>query len=365
MNVDRFLRDVEGRLAPLDSATRAEVLDVLREAIARERRRLDPALTVEQERERRVAAEELREAVEAIHRPARPDEALDEVLKQLARVVGVDIAVVASLEPGVRSRVVAARGAEVAAGVPVDGPALEEIVASPAPVAVAEAEGEGRPFPVPVVPAPRSWAALPLLLEGEVVGVLLGGRLAIDAFTEAELHRAKAVASAAAAALRKAQLAEQVRRYAAMLEQAAAVDQRVFEGATPEAVAHAILEGAGRVGRYRGGLLVLKTPRGPVVAAALGEGFVAALGRPAPPDLVATVSRRLEAPRMLEVAEVLGTVLPAEQAYLVPLATVDAHIGSLVLLDPDGESPDDRLMESYGTRAAAAWRHAALHHPSV
>jgi hypothetical protein len=33
-----------------------------------------------------------------------------------------------------------------------------------------------------------------------------------------------------------------------------------------------------------------------------------------------------------------------------------------VLLDPNGESPDDRLLEAYASRAAAAWRHAATHH---
>jgi hypothetical protein len=45
--------------------------------------------------------------------------------------------------------------------------------------------------------------------------------------------------------------------------------------------------------------------------------------------------------------------------YLVPLNTADGNVGTLALLDPDGESPDDRLMESYGSRAAAAYRHAA------
>ncbi len=64
---------------------------------------------------------------------------------------------------------------------------------------------------------------------------------------------------------------------------------------------------------------------------------------------------------MLEVAEGLGTQLPAEQTHLVPLATPDAFVGCLVLADPTGESPDDRLMEAFASRAAAAWRHAALH----
>jgi hypothetical protein len=195
-----------------------------------------------------------------------------------------------------------------------------------------------------------------------VVGLLMAGRRAPTAFSEEEILRAKAVAFWAAAALRRGQLLEQVRRYAALLEQVVTVDQRVFDGASPDDVAEVILQGACRVGNYEGGLLVLQTPRGPVVAATAGESFAAAASRPAPPDLCATSARRLTPPRMLEVAEALGTELPAEQTYLVPLATPDAHVGCLVLPDPNGESADDRLMEAYASRAAAAWRHAALHH---
>jgi len=35
------------------------------------------------------------------------------------------------------------------------------------------------------------------------------------------------------------------------------------------------------------------------------------------------------------------------------------RVGSLALFDPDGETPDDRLMEAYASRAAAAYLHAA------
>ena len=61
MNVDRLLREAEKRLSHLDEGLRADVLDVFREEITKERRRLDPGLTVEAERERRVEAETLRE----------------------------------------------------------------------------------------------------------------------------------------------------------------------------------------------------------------------------------------------------------------------------------------------------------------
>jgi hypothetical protein len=360
MNVDRLLHDVDDRLGDLDEGIRREVADAVREALARERRLLGPALTVETERERRLQAEELRQALEAIHRPIRLEEALEEVLTQLRRVVELDYAAVAEREPGEGFRLLATRGAEESdAGAAVTDPRLVEIRESRRPVVAAEAEGLRL---LPGSPPLRSWVALPLLLEGDVVGLLVAGRLSATAFSEEETIRAKAVAFWAAAALRRGQFLEQVRRYAAVLEQVVTVDQQVFDGAHPDTVARATLQGACRIGNYKGGLFVLNTPRGPVVAATAGESFAAVGSRPAPPELCATAARRLTPERMLEVAETLGTELPAEQTYLVPLATPDAHVGCLVLPDPNGESPDDRLMEAYASRAAAAWRHAALHH---
>src|SRR5207245_2715707 len=107
----------------------------------------------------------------------------------------------------------------------------------------------------------RSWAGIPLLVEGEVIGVLCLDRHRVDPFDEEDLHRAKAVAFSSAAAIRKAQLLEKVRRYAALMERVVSVDEAV-------------------------------------------------------------------------------------------------------LADPDGESDDDRLMEAYASRAAAAWVFALRHGPS-
>jgi hypothetical protein len=369
LNIDRLLRDVEGRLAAMEGAAgrdeglRLEVMDALREAIARERRGLDPSFTVERERERRQNAEQLRGALEAIHGSVRPDEALDEVLKQLGRVVHADFSLVAVAEPGTGLRVAAVSGTEAArlVGAILADPRLDAAGEERRAVRVSDAEAEG-PLALAGAPPLRSWVALPLLLEGDVVGMLVAGRLALDAFTDEDLLGAKAVAFWAAAALRRVQLQDQVRRYATLLEQVVEVDQRVFRGEGPDALSPAILEGACRIGGYRGGMLVLQTPRGPVVAASSGEALAGAVGREAPADLASAGARRLSAARMLDVAESLGMELPAEQVFLVPLATPDGWVGCLALLDPYGESPEDRLLEAYASRAAAAWRHATLHH---
>jgi hypothetical protein len=368
LNIDRLLRDVEGRLAAMtgavgrDEAHRREVMDALREAVARERLRLDPETTVERERERRQHAEELRTALEAVHGSVRPEEALDEVLKQLGRVVPVDFAAVAAAEPGGGLRVAAVRGASpgALAGSLLADPRLDAAREERRAVRVADAEEEGA-LGLDGAPALRSWVALPLLVEGDVVGLLVAGREALDTFTDDELLRAKAVAFWAGAALHRVEQLDQLRRYATLLEQVVELGRRVFEGEGPEALSPAILDGACRIGGYPGGMLVLQTARGPVVSATSGEAPASALGRPAPADLASTAARRLPATRMRDVAEALGADLPAEQVFLVPLATPDGWVGCLVLFDPNGESPEDRLLEAYASRAAVAWRHAALH----
>ena len=98
MNTDRLLREVEKRLAHLSDADRAEALDAVREEIGRERRREAPHATVETERERRTEAETLREILEAINRQPSLDDTIEEVLKQLTRIVVCDSCSVGLIE---------------------------------------------------------------------------------------------------------------------------------------------------------------------------------------------------------------------------------------------------------------------------
>ena len=369
MNIDRLLRDVEGRLAALggevgrDEARRREVMDALREAVGRERLRLDPDMTVERERDRRQQAEELRAALEAIHGSTRPEESLEEALKQLGRLVQVDFAAVAAAQPGGVLRVAAVRGApsDGLVGAVLSDARMAGALAERRAVQVADAGAEGA-LGLAGAPALGSWMALPLLLEGDGVGVLVAGRTAVDAFTDDELLSAKTVAFWAAAALVRVQQVEQLRRYSALLEQVVDVAQQVFGGElAADALCRRILDGACRVGGYPGGLLVLDTSDGPRVSAASGRGLAAAVGRPAPAELLSTSPRRLSADQLPSLAKALGVeLLPADQLFVVPLATPEGSVGSFVLLDPNGESPEDRLLDSYASRVAAAWRHASL-----
>jgi GAF domain len=363
MNTDRLLRDVEKRLKDLPEAARAEVLDALREEISRERRWVEPGTTVENERERRVEAETLRDVLEAINRGARLEIIIEDVLKQLARIVSFDCSWLTLLDPDGRLRVIAARGTAAdaeAVGIRFRDALSDLIRERLMPFQLADVQAEERFTPWPGSPLVRSWAVMPLMVEGELIGLLALGRAQVEPFAEEEMHRAKALAFSAAAAIRKARLLDQVRRYAALMEQVVAVDHVVFNGGSLEGVAHAILEGAGRIGNYQGGLLVVQKPGGPRVAASMGEVFEGTVGKPAPSDLAAVASRRLTPARLRESAEMLGVDVPAQEVYLVPVSTAEVHVGTLVLLDPRGETPDDRLMEAYASRAATAYRHAAL-----
>jgi hypothetical protein len=357
MNTERLLREVEKRLAHLSEADRAEALDALREEIARERRRDSPHATVETERERRVEAETLREILEAINRQASLDQTIEEVLKQLSRLVVFDSCSIGLLDPGGSFRIIASRGFADAGrvkGLAFQSPLHEALRHGRSALALSDVAGDPRFTAVEGAEAIRSWAGIPLLVEGEVIGVLCLDRHQVQPFEDEDLHRAKAVAFSAAAAIRKAQLLEKVRRYAALMERVVQVDEAVFAGRELAELGQVILDGALHIGAYAGGAMVLEDVKGAHVAARSGGGTP---DGPVAPALLTRQARRLDAAQAAGHGRSVG--LAPQPLFLVPLATPDVHVGTLVLADPDGESPDDRLMEAYASRAAAAWVHAA------
>lgn len=345
------------RLEELGLERRDEAVQAVREALHRERTRLGLGETVERERERRVEAETLREVLEAIARPARLEETIEEVLRQLARLVDFDACSLALCEAG-RCRVLAGHGFPEGLrveGVTYSSPLVDELRAGVWPLTLDDAAADPRYVLAPGFPPVRSWAGVPLLVEGEVIGLLSLDRRRVDPFTDDDLQRARAVAFSAGAAIRKAQLLAQVRRYATLMEQVVAVDQAVFGGRPLEAVLRQVLQGALRIGSYPQGLLLVAGEAGLKAELAQGEEASASLGVTLPAALGQGGVQRLDPPR----ATALG--LPAAALLLVPLAVQDPSgpaLGLLALFDVDGESPDDRLLESFASRVAAAWRHS-------
>lgn len=361
MNLERLLRHLETRLEHLPEAVRSEVRDALREEAARARRFFDPSDTVEAERERRVEAETLREVLEAISRQARLEDTIEEVLRQLARVVDFDSCSLGLIEDG-HCRIIAARGFPESArfeGLRFRAPIIDEIRERRWPVSLPDVRADERFVAIEGSGPIRSWAGVPLLVEAEVIGILNLDRQRVDPFSEDDLHRARAVAFSAAAAIRNARLLEQVRDYAQLMEQAVAVDQAVLTRRPLDDVRRALLRGALRVGRFAWALLLEPGPQGaPRVTALSEDGPSAMLGREAPVALWSSLTRRIDPHSTAVLARELGASAPAGEFVLVPLALADEAIAVLVLLDADGDSPADRLLEAYGSRAATAFAHA-------
>ncbi len=361
VNSDRLLREIGKRLDKLSPSDRGEVLDAVREEIARERRRsTDPEARVEVERERRLEAETLREVLEAIHHQSRLGETIEETLKQVHRLVNLDSCTLALSEPGGAFRVAAGRGfadPKLMVG-QVFRNGLSDEVARGRCLTLPDVRKDARFVPLPGSADIRSCAGIPLVVEGEVIGMIRLERHRVEPFDEEDLHRVRVLAFSAAAAIRNARLLDQVRRYARLMERVVAVDQAVFSNQAPDQVAAAVLDGALRLGEYPGGLLVLREGGDLRVAAAQGEAFDAAQGLVAPEILFVRVPLRLEVGLSVEAGRVLGLTLPEESLYLVPLGGPNGPLGSLVLHDPNGETPDDLLLDAYTTRAAAALMHS-------
>lgn len=361
MNTERLLREVERRLERLPEAERREALDAMREEIGRERRRSVSTERVEVERERRQEAETLREILEAINRQGTLEQTIEEVLKQLSRLVTFDSCSVALLDPEGQFRIIAARGFPDDAmirGVTFRDALRDALRVSTGALALDDVSVDPRFEKVEGTEPIRSWAGIPLLVEGEVIGLLCLDRHQVTPFDAEELHRAKAVAFSAAAAIRKAQLLEKVRRYAALMERIVQIDQAVFAGGAPDEVARLILEGALRVGSYAGGLLVLTTDGRAARLAAVSGDMEIPEGSAVPPELSVQAAMRLDLDQVRRLIAG-GLPMPAHSLYLVPLATPDVQVGTLVLSDPDGQTPDDRLLDAYASRAATAYLHAA------
>ena len=88
---------------------------------------------------------------------------------------------------------------------------------------------------------PEWLIGIPLLVEGQLIGLLGLDRHRVEPFDDEDLHRAKTVAFSAAGAIHKAQLLENVRRYAMLMERVVEVNQAVFAGKGRAEVARLIL----------------------------------------------------------------------------------------------------------------------------
>jgi hypothetical protein len=355
MDVERVVRGVLARLDGIDEELRDEVRDALREALVQERRRSLAGLTVESERERRVEAEALRAGLEGIVHQAHLSDTCHEVLRQLGRIVVLDSCSLALLQADGELRIVAAEGFPDGSriiGTRYRDRLSEMILESHREVAVADAGSDDRYAPLAAGSRVRAWAGVPLTVEGELIGILSLDRHTASPFDDEEIHRAKALAFSAAAAIRNARLLESVERYSAVLEQVVALYETATRGDAARA-GHQLVEGAVRFG-YLAGLWVHEGR----VAAVSGAAFEPALARDAPSGLDSRKPEQLGGELARGVGEKLGLQLGDGSLRLIPLARDDDEsLGTLVLLDAGPEGADSTI-EAYAARAAAALAHA-------
>jgi hypothetical protein len=205
----------------------------------------------------------------------------------------------------------------------------------------------------------RSWAGLPLLVEGQVIGAVTLDRHRVEAFGEDELHRAKTVTFSAAAAVRRAQLHDHVRRYASLMEHVVAVDHAVFAGQPQRSVAEQILTGALDLGGTDAGLFVVTGKRGARIVASAGASLSGLAGQSAPKALLSDKPTSIDGDQLAAVAKELRRALPDAGLCVLPVATPDEQIGALVLVENQTSRLRDALMESYASRAAEAYLQAA------
>lgn len=356
MNLDRLLRDIETRLEKLPEDARKEALDPVREEVARGRRGSERSATIEGERERRKEAETLRAALEGISRQTLLDDTVEEVLRQMGRIVTTDVAWLSLIDPDGTYRVAAATGFPERNVIDkrYKDDASDEVRRTRQPLTVTDAQTDERVVPLDSETQVRSWAALPLLVEGEVIGVIGIARSRVDAFQEEDVHRAKTVAFSGAVAIRRARQHEQIQRYSAMMDWVVSVYQEAVAGDGEQKIATMIMEGAVRLG-YLGALLVSTGVGKPKVVAALGSGFEKAVGKKAPQKLDVTVPIRFEAAESKKLGKSIGLKLDDQVLYSVPMSHGVAHVGSLVLVDTGGEGPMDAITQGYASRVAHAY----------
>jgi PAS domain S-box-containing protein len=187
---------------------------------------LESARLFQSEQTRRAAADTLRETAQALTSVMALDDIMTLILDQLARLVSYDTASLL-LRDGDAVRVAATRGfAEE------QRPQIEElrfrlsddsnmalIVQTRRPLVVEDAQMVQDFVPAEGTEHIHGWIGAPLLLDDEVIGLLCADSGKVGAYTEEDAQMAFALASQAAQAIRNARLFDEVRHFAAELEQ--------------------------------------------------------------------------------------------------------------------------------------------------
>ncbi len=206
-----------------------------------------------------------------------------------------------------------------------------------------------------------SWCVLPLIVEGRGRrGRCFWAAACPAALDEAVLHRVRALAFSASAALQRAHRHEQVRLFADLARAGDSGPPKAIRGRTTLEVARALLLGALQLGEHPAGLLVLE------VEDDAASWRCRVLPRPnsradaAPAALSCqTAPFRLEGEALERHRRAALACRPRpHRCTWCRWSRQGPRSARLVVVDPDGETPDDRLMEAYTSRAGVAYQFA-------
>jgi len=180
-------------------------------------------VAVQAARQQRDVAETLRSAMAQISQTLDPDEVLGRLLAAVARIARGEAACLLRREhEALTVTAVHGRAADAAVGRHIDlavDRTLATLVSSAQPALGTTTTGQPAPQPAPlpaVLAGVQSWIAVPLATRDQTVGILLAGSAAADAYTEADLQVAAALAGQGMVAYENACLFDQVRQLAAM-----------------------------------------------------------------------------------------------------------------------------------------------------
>jgi PAS domain S-box-containing protein len=187
---------------------------------------LASARLFQSEQTRRAAADTLRETAQALTSVMSLDGIMALVLDQLGHVVSYDTASL-MLREGDQVRIAATRGfpesvrpqvEQLSFALSADAN-MRQIVETRQPLVQADAQAAPDFVPAEGSEHIHGWIGAPLLLGDEVIGLLCADNSKVGAYNEEDAQMAFALASQAAQAIRNARLFDEVRRFAAELEQ--------------------------------------------------------------------------------------------------------------------------------------------------
>ncbi len=179
------------------------------------------------EREQRILAESLRDTAAALASTASFDEVLDRILAVVDRVVPHETANIMLIEDGI-ARVTRHRGyVERGLTAPLlalrftvaDVPNMRQMAATGQPFIIADTKAYPGWVDIPETRWVRSYVGAPIRIKGQAVGFLNLNSATPGFFTAGHAESLLAFADQAGVAIANAQLYDEVRRYAAELEQ--------------------------------------------------------------------------------------------------------------------------------------------------